>query len=517
MIKYNLQQGSDAWHQFRLDHFGASEAAAMLGLSSKVTRNELLHAKHTGIAKEFSDFVQTRILDRGHEVEALTRSIVESDIGEDLYPVTCSEGNLSASCDGLTISGDTAFECKQWNAELAAAVEQQELPEEFMPQCQQILMVTGAEFLIFAVSDGTRKKIVQMSVYPDQEWFQRLMHGWAQFASDLAAYVPSEIVEKPIADAIVALPALFIQARGEITASNMDEFGRALATSLATVRAAQLITDQDFSNAEAAAKLYRETGKKLMLAKEAMLEQTLTIGAAARMIDAWHEDLRVTALKLEKDVEREKESKKLAILSIAKGTYLKHTIALEAEIAPIRLVLPQPDFAGAMKGKRLVSAWQDAVDTVLANAKIEADAVAKDVRGKLAWCKENAAGMSFLFSDLQQIIVKPMDDFKLVVTTRIEAHKQAEAAKLEAERERIRAEEEVKARAKVEAETNDQRGKPQVSESEPQAGQQPVAQRQSTPPIPSRAQMIEVVADAFGASRADAERWLVEAFSEATA
>ena len=32
------------------------------------------------------------------------------------------------------------------------------LPEEHMPQCQQVLMVTGAEKLLFVVSDGTPDK-----------------------------------------------------------------------------------------------------------------------------------------------------------------------------------------------------------------------------------------------------------------------------------------------------------------------------------------------------------------------
>ena len=61
MQTHKLEQGSDLWHQFRLDHFGASEAAAMLGLSTKVKRNELLHIKHTGQAKEYSDWVENKL------------------------------------------------------------------------------------------------------------------------------------------------------------------------------------------------------------------------------------------------------------------------------------------------------------------------------------------------------------------------------------------------------------------------------------------------------------------------
>lgn len=72
-IIHDLAQGSEEWAQFRLTHFGASEAGAMLGVSTKIKRTELLHMKVVGTAKEFSEFVQTRILDKGHEVEAMAR------------------------------------------------------------------------------------------------------------------------------------------------------------------------------------------------------------------------------------------------------------------------------------------------------------------------------------------------------------------------------------------------------------------------------------------------------------
>jgi len=56
-ITHNFNQGSDAWLAFRAKKHGASEAAAMLGISKLTTRNELLRLKHTGVGKEFSDYV----------------------------------------------------------------------------------------------------------------------------------------------------------------------------------------------------------------------------------------------------------------------------------------------------------------------------------------------------------------------------------------------------------------------------------------------------------------------------
>jgi putative phage-type endonuclease len=454
MITHKLIQGSPEWHEYRRTQFNASDAPAMLGCSPYKTRTELLHEMATGIYPEIDEETQRRF-DDGHRFEALARPLAEEIIGDDLYPEVGGNGKLSASFDGLTANHGICFEHKTLNASLKDITRAGQLPEQYRVQMEQQLWLSGATKCLFMASKWDGESLVQkMHVWyeSDQDLRDRIIQGWVQFAVDLDNYVPTQIAEKPIADAITDLPALFVQARGEITASNMEGFGAALAVSLANTRSIVLITDQDYANAEAAAKLYRETCNKLVLVKDAVLAQATTIGEATRMIDAWHEDLRVTALKLEKDVTEKKEAQKLAIITEAKMAYIEHVTALELEIKPIRLSLDAPEFAAALKGKRLIKAWHDSANTLLANSKILADAQAKDMREKLAWCKETSSGFGFLFNDLAQIIVKPLDDFKLLVTSRIDAHKVAETAKLELERERIRVEEEAKAKAKIEAE-----------------------------------------------------------------
>lgn len=348
------------------------------------------------------------------------------------------------------------YEHKTLNKTIRAALLTGEIPELYRIQMEQQLLIYNADKCLFMASkwDDNDELIEEMHCWyePDLELRERIVKGWEQLEADKKNYVPVQIAKKPIADAVTDLPALFVQAKGEITAHNMEAFGESLKISLANTRSLVLVTDQDYSNAEAAAKLYRETCKKLVLVKEAVLAQATTIGEATRMIDAWHEDLRVTALKLEKDVTEKKEAQKLAIITQARMAYIEHVTALELEIKPIRLTLYAPEFAVALKGKRLISAWHDAANTLLANSKIKADAQANDFREKLSWLKDASSGFAFLFNDLAQIIGKQLEDFKLLVTSRIEAHKVAEAAKLELERERIRIEEESKAKAKAKLE-----------------------------------------------------------------
>ena len=440
-----LKQGSQEWLAYRVEHDNASEIAAVLGLSKTTTRSELLQMKHTGLGKEFSDWVQHNVLDYGHEVEAKVRPLVEAMIGEDLYAVTCSKGRLSASLDGLNMSDEIAFECKQWNAQIADQVASGIMPEQHMPQCQQILLVTGAKKLIFAVGDGTPENLLTLDVFPDTVWFDQIIAGWAQFHIDLAAYVPIDIKEMPTAEVTVALPALFIHAKGEITTSNMKEYGIALTVKLKAIRAIVLVDDQDFSNAKEAAKQLRESIESARLAKAAMLSQTVTVGEAALMIDAWCEDMRKTALQLEKDVEREDKAKKVAMIARAKDLYETHIRALDAEIKPASLSLVAPAFAEAIKNKRSFASMQDAVDTELARAKIVSNESARHIRASLACLEDDGAGYEFLFHDSLALINKQPDDLKLLVKSRIAEHRAAEVAREEAQRQRIQVEEQAKA------------------------------------------------------------------------
>lgn len=450
MKQHNLQQGTPEWHKFRAEHFGASEASAMLGLSPYTSRSELLKAKATGITKDVDASTQ-RVFDRGHEVEALARPIIESQLGDDLYPVTASMGKLSASCDGLTMCGSIAWENKQFNAKLFTSISAGELPEHHWPQAQQVLYVTGAEKLIFTCSDGTPENTVSMDVYPDVAKHQVLAESWARFAQDLAEYTHAEVVEAPKAEAIMQLPALSIQIKGEVSLTNLPKFTIDAEKYLAEINI-DLKTDQDFANAEAQAKDCREIAKTLELNKRAALAQTADIDELMRTIDHFKEKFNGAGLALEKMVKSEKENIKIGIMNTAVAAFALHKASLTAGITPIRLVVNNADFAGAMKNKRTLASLRDAVDTELANAKINMDSVAKDIRTKLAWCKESSTGFGFLFNDLSDLIYKAEDDFKLVVTTRIEAHKKDEADKIEAQRLQIQAEEEAKAKKKAEAE-----------------------------------------------------------------
>ena len=435
----HVVQGTQAWHQFRLTHNGASEAAAMLGLSKKVKRSELVRMKATGIAKVFSDWVQQNVLDHGHEVEARARPIVEDLIDDTLYPATYEDGKESASVDGITLGGEIVMEHKQWNVELAESVRNGVVPEEHLPQCQQILKVTKAEKVRFVVSDGTAQNMVHADVFPDPAWFQRITDGWAQFDKDVAAYVPEAVAEPtPIGRAPETLPALRIEVTGAVTASNLSEFKQ---TALAAIRSVnrELKTDSDFADADKAVKWCADVESRLKAAKEHALSQTADIDALFKTLDDIGAEARAVRLDLDKLVKRRKDEVKEEAVIAARRALGQHINALNAELSPVSLQMPAVDFGLAIKGLRSIASMQDALDTELANGKIAADAQARTVRGNRA--QLDAADAGHLFPDFTQVCTKAAEDFGNLLTSRKAAAEAAQAARLEAERARIRAEE----------------------------------------------------------------------------
>lgn len=449
----NVVQGSPEWLAVRRNYSTASEAPAALGLSKYTSRSELLHQKHTGVEKDVDAFTQG-LFDAGHAAEASARLIAEEIVGGDLYPVTAVDEvagvRLLASLDGVTMDEEIIWEHKLYNADLAAAVSAGSLDPHYTVQMDQQLLVSGAKKCLFMTSDGTRDNMAWCWYEPSQERMDALIAGWKQFAKDLAEYVPAAIEAKPEGRTPETLPALLVEVTGRVTASNLREYRDHALTVFAGINR-ELTTDQHFADAEKTVKWCGMVEERLAAAKQHALSQTASIDELFRTIDDISAEARRVRLDLDKLVTKRKTEVKDGIIAGGKAAYLVHIAELRKETDGAWIPLMAPDFAGAAKGKRSVASIQDAVDTVLANAKIEADASAKRIRENLTCIKEDGAGYDFLFADKPALICKPLDDLRLVIKTRIAEHKDAEDKRMEAQRARIQEEERVKAEAAVKA------------------------------------------------------------------
>lgn len=445
MIELNVSQGSPEWLQARAKCFNASEAPAMMGVSKYMTRSELLRQKATGIIPDVDAGTQARF-DMGHEVEAKARPLAEEIIGEELYPIVATDdsGKYLASSDGATMLCNIGFEHKAFNKEIAAQVRDGNVPESHRGQLDHQFLVFGFDKILFVCSDGTAENMVHCWYYPQPERIAALRAGWDQFAKDVAAYQPEVIEAKPIlhANPIDNLPALFIEVTGRVTASNLVEF-KAAATAVISSIKTELVTDQDFIDATAAVKYLKDVEDNAKRAKQNTLDQTTSIAELHRALDEVATMAATVRKALDKKITEEKDSRKAEIVISASRELGAYCAALSNRVgAP---VASAASFAETIKGLKSIDSMRDKVSVALANAKIEANAVADRIEYNIKTLTGEGFDWRFLFPDLAFVCAKSKEDFTAALMSRVAAHKEAEAKRLEQERENIRAEEQAKA------------------------------------------------------------------------
>jgi len=447
----SLVQGTPEWHQHRARHYNASELASAMGISPHATRAALVAQKASGIAPEVDEHQQRRF-DKGHQYEAQAREWAEEIVGEDLYPTTLRadvEGMpLSASLDGQTMLGDVIWEHKTINAGIGTALDAGEIPEQYHPQMEQGLLLSGAERCLFMASAGDRETMRYAWYESRPEIREKIIPSWAQFAEDVANYEHREDPVEAVGRAPDQLPALRIEVSGQVRASNLDAFRDHALAVFAGINT-DLQTDSDFADAEKTTKWCKEVESKLEAAKDQALAQTASIDELFRAIDSIKEEARAKRLELEKLVKARKDAIRREIVADGKSALAQHVESLSKSTG-MAVPAPAADFAAAIKGKRTISSLRDAADTLLAQAKIEANEAAELIRGNLRIIER--AGHPQLFHDRARLVLFDPEHVEATVKLRVAEHEQAEQKRLAAERERIRAEEEAKARRQAEQE-----------------------------------------------------------------
>lgn len=448
----NLIQGTPEWHAHRAAHFNASDAPAMMGCSPYKTRSQLVREFATGAAVEHDAATLRRFAD-GHNFEDLARPLAEQILGEELFPVTGTHGKFSASFDGLTLLEDTAFEHKSLNDDLRLAMHDgnDTLPLHYQVQMEHQAMVSGAERVLFMASKWDGDELVEERhcwYVPDPELRAKIVAGWAQFEADVAAYEPASVAA-PIASgrAPEQLPALRIEVTGMVTASNLAEW-KDQAIAVFQGISTELVSDQDFADAETTVKWCGNIEEQLKAAKQHALSQTESIDLLFRTIDDIAAEARAKRLDLEKLVKRRKDERRTEIGNAARRAVQQHVLAINETLGEHAIPMPTTlvaDIAEAMKGKRSFSSMQEAVDAVAANAKIDASQYADRIRANVAILAGHAEHATLFADRVQLCATKAPEDLRNLVAARIAEHQQAEQARLDAEREKIREQEQAKA------------------------------------------------------------------------
>lgn len=460
MRTVNLIQGTPEWHAHRAAHFNASDAPAMMGCSPYKTRGQLLREFATGAAIEHDAATLQRFAD-GHIFEDLARPLAEQILGEDLFPVTGTHGKFSASFDGLTLLEDKAFEHKSLNDDLRLAMPVDGgdacLPLHYQVQMEHQTMVSGAERVLFMASKWRKDEQGEWQLVeerhcwytPNPELRAKIVAGWAQFDADVLAYDPAPVAEPVAAGrAPDQMPALRIEVTGMVTASNLAEW-KEQAIAVFQGISTELVSDQDFADAEKTVKWCGDIEDQLKAAKQHALSQTQSIDLLFKTIDAIAEEARTKRLALEKRVKTRKDERRTEIGNAARRAVQQHVLAINETLGEHAIPMPATliaDIGDAMKGKRSFASMQEAVDTVAANAKVDASQSAERIRANIRVMEMEVGTHAALFPDRVQLCsTKSAEDLRNLMAARISQHQQAEQARLDDEREKIRKEEEARA------------------------------------------------------------------------
>jgi putative phage-type endonuclease len=440
MKTHELIQGSPEWLAYRAQHFNASDAPAMMGCSPYMTRNELLTRMKTGITADVDAATQRRF-DDGHRFEELARSLIaEPLLGEDLFPVTGSLGELSASFDGITLDDSTIFEHKTLGDALRYTPWDEgngdHLPLHYRVQMEQQLLVSGAQRVLFMASKWSNDTLVEKRhcwYVSDPELRAQIVAGWKQFAADLANFVPEAKAAPVVAAPVETLPAVSVKVDGALAiVSNLPDFGAALRTFIDKIPA-QPSTDQEFADTEAACKALKKAEEALEAAESNALAQLSDVDTMRRLVADFKALARATRLQREKLVTQRKEAIKGEIVAAGVAALSKHIRELNAALPADYMPAVSADFGGVIKGLRTVDSIRNAVDTELARAKIAASDIANRIHANVKTVRDSG----LIVHDMALLVLKAPDDLAAVVAQR----QAAEKARQEAERERIRAEE----------------------------------------------------------------------------
>ena len=452
-IIINHAQHSAEWHVHRASHFNASDAAAMLNISPYTTRAALLERYARGVPEDIEPAKQ-KIFDDGHKYEAMARPWAEEILGEELYPVIMAlevDGlKLSASLDGLTLTGDLAWEHKTLNLRIREALWSGELPEYHRCQMEQQLMVSGATKCLFMASNGDKETALTEWYESDPAMRARLLAGWQQFKRDLDNYTPSSTTPAPVATPIQALPALLVEIEGRVVSTNLDRFQAAAKALIGAIKT-DLSTDQDFADAEATVKFCKDAEGRLETVKAQALSQTATIDEVFRVMDGLKDELRSKRLVLEKAVKVRKDEVRAELITAAWEDLLQHTQALEAGLEGKWLNIPARQTLGeAIKGRKSVSSCRDALAVRVGQLRAELSNQADQLKRNRAALYVDGRDWYSLFPDFSAIGLRDDEEFDALAELRIRKHleAEAEAARLKAEA-KARAEAEAKARAEA--------------------------------------------------------------------
>lgn len=141
-----MEQGSQAWHEWRNNGIGSSDAPVIMGVSPHKKIHTLWMEKAKKVAPKSSSF----IMERGNKLEPIARAKYELTNMIEMKPATFQHFQYSfmiASMDGCNLEEKAGLEIKYCGKDDFALVQTGVVPEKYYPQVQHQLFVTGFKWI----------------------------------------------------------------------------------------------------------------------------------------------------------------------------------------------------------------------------------------------------------------------------------------------------------------------------------------------------------------------------------
>ncbi len=188
-----LVQGTPEWHNHRAKFRNASESAAVMGLNPWQTPYQLWLVRTGRMTVPV-----TAPMQHGTHLEPKARAVYEEQTGSVMQPLVLTEGDYSASLDGITLDGDLIVEIKcPYKGQASAlwqAVSVGEVPEHYRIQVQHQLMVCGAAQAHLWVFDGATGLLVE--IVRSEATMEAIRAAWDGFQTYLDTDTPPPLTDR---------------------------------------------------------------------------------------------------------------------------------------------------------------------------------------------------------------------------------------------------------------------------------------------------------------------------------
>jgi putative phage-type endonuclease len=174
MKKIEVEQGSPEWLAWRKTVITATDCPAIRGSSPWSTAYKCWQRKLSLVEEQKSNDA----MERGKKLEPIIRQRFIEKWGINMTPVVAESSEytfLGASLDGISDCGKYILEVKTGGEKLYAMAKNEIIPEYYLDQVQQQLLVSGAEKCFYQFGSEDKEKDVTIPVYPDPNFAKEFL------------------------------------------------------------------------------------------------------------------------------------------------------------------------------------------------------------------------------------------------------------------------------------------------------------------------------------------------------